>query len=311
MRTTYIALATALVLTTADAAAARPDVPARRDEGFVALWSTVGAVGFTPAQVPRLAHAHGKLQAVFAPASAVSPHDLGDRSAYATLVRAGVDHVSDAGLTRLLRRVRSGTPLTLLASQSVGLPNGRVATFEPDDNDCVGAEACATITVSISVTGVRPECTGPTILGVCISPSPPLPEFLFHTEQTVDVVRIDGGIDTLTPSRPHFRSTAGGDWGHRFKVTLTNPNRPGAGAHYLATADGEWAPVDLDTVSFPPGVSISHSTTLISGFCLRWDVRYADGTRGSRHDNFQLRGDVTLGVFTGHQWIHNEGICTL
>lgn len=308
IRTFALAAAAALVAVTTISPAT-----ATAGDGLVTVWSSTGTAHLTPDLAKDLSRSvPGGVRALFVPRTSISAADLGAGSLYAELDAAGRVGTVDPALAEALKHVPRGTPLRMLSSTSVGLPNGHADLMDHDEGDCVGAAACATITVSIEVSGVGAKCPSPTIFGICIpTPSPPLPVFKLHTEQTVDVVRTDDAIDTLTPSRPHFRNTNGDDWGHKFQVTTVNPNQRGAGAHYVAVSDGEWAPIDPGTISFPPGISADIDTTLISGFCLRWDVRYPGGVSGSRQDNFQLRGDMTLGIFTGHQWIHNEGTCTL
>lgn len=301
------ALAGVLTMTTAATADTRST-----GEPLVALWADVDTTALTPAGIKTLSRSTSRtVRAVFVPRSAVSPVDLGARSLYADLDRAGLLGPITPQLADGLRHVPAGTTMTMTSAASFGLPNGHLDSMDQGDDDCVSAPACATISIAITLSGVSPECSLPTVFGLCIYAAPPAPQFNFHTEQTADVVRVDTAVDTLYPSRPHFRSTSGGDWGHRFSVTTTNPNQPGAGAHYFATSHGEWAPVAPGSLPVPVGLTIETSTTLISGFCLRWAARYPTGESGARQDNFQLRGDVTLGAFTGHQWIHNEGMCTL
>lgn len=170
--------------------------------------------------------------------------------------------------------------------------------------DCSGRDvvACATITIVIEVSGVGARCAFP-----CFPPFIALiPHIKFATTQQIDVVRSDRGIDALAVSSNHFRNDDGANWSHNFQVIANNPNQPGAGAHYTATSHGEWEPGYVEIV----GVGVNPETTVISGFCLRWTVRYGSTTY-SYTGGYQLRGDVVLGLFTGSQDVVQSGFCTL
>lgn len=284
---------------------------------YVAVWNDAGAPRLTLAELPDLAaRLNRPVAGVFVASDAIKHRPLAERSLLAELNRAGLWTTGlPATTAAMLGRIPERTPLRLaagLVAGAVGVPGGSATTRDTPGSDdaCTGAKACMKLLIAIELVGMGPECPGPKLFGICLPPGPITPAFEYATTHSASVSRIDGAIDTLTPSSIHFRSNDGDNWGNTFTVHQINPNQAGAGASYAAAATGRWRMLEDDVVSFPPGIAIDRSTTLTSGFCIRWGVRYP-GYSAAQLSGFQLNWEITAGFGTGGYSVDQVGYCTL